>query len=350
MFNFKLSDTAKRYIISSLITFFSAALMSFLSGLILALDTGVNLTMTLLFSLGAGAITAGLRALVKYLYELLAELPTDDRMMGLKKRTSWMRVLLSPSRYWEAIKYAFKKKLPDVYLGAADRPDPRDVATKLPLGAINARMPRKISQKDKAKKLGWTPTKQSRNACTSYSKGHGVEIVNTIEHGKPITINKEKLWLQQELTGASRDSGDYIQNAEKQFHKNPQGFPQSEYRRLRRGENTVRGAKLWLTRGETIRTGIYWKWSSEHRMTNSRYMQETGFFTAGSGKPYGGHACDMVGFDDDKLCPDGSYGAFEMLESELENWGDDEPGTFWVSYADFSSLFSKYISRDTWDK
>lgn len=264
------------------------------------------------------------------------------------KVNSWEYVATHPDRWIEAIQY-FAYPLKNIE-GAGDRPDPRDKSAIFPLGAIPVDLPRKVSHVTTVKKIGWHPTKQSHNSCTSYSKGHGVEIVNTLEHGKPIYIDKEKQWGYQELLGASRDSGDTIQNAEYCFHENPQGFPQTEYRRMRRGENTVYGAKLWLAHGDTIRTGVYWRWCPEEHNTNSGLMIKYGFFVKGSGLPTGGHAVDMVGYDEDKVNPmTGEVGAFEMLESELINWGDNDPGTFWVSYSDFGSLFSKYISKDTWD-
>jgi C1A family cysteine protease len=39
-----------------------------------------------------------------------------------------------------------------------------------------------------------------------------------------------------------------------------------------------------------------------------------------------------------------------MHEPELETWGENPPGYFWVSYDKIDSLFSKYISRDMIDK
>lgn len=265
------------------------------------------------------------------------------------KKTSWLYVLLSPSRWIEVPKYILPVK---VKLGAGDRPDPRDLdAGEIYDSSRVARLPEKVSRLDEAKKLGWLPTKQSKNSCTAYSKGNGVEITNTIEHQEPVSVDKELQWSHQEENGASRDSGDLIQNAEYCFHKNPQGFPQTEYRRMRNAEDTVYGAKKWLAMGigRNIRTGIYWKWSKEHRNTNSGYMKETGFFIPGEGARLGGHATAIVGYDDNKECPDGSKGAFELFEPELETWGNNEPGNFWVSYEDFGSLFSKYISRDCID-
>ena len=261
-------------------------------------------------------------------------------------KTSWHHVLRNPSRWWEAIVYASKVfQFPTI--GAADRPDPRDFSAGTPSG--KAKLPKKFSLYDKAVKLGWEPTKQSKNSCTAYSKGHGVEITNTIEHQKPVGIEKELQWTYQLATGGSKEYGDYVQNAEKQFHKNPQGFKQTEYFRLRSKTNTVRGIKLWLLKNETIRTGVYWKWVPKERDTNSGVMMDTGFFSPGEGRVLGGHACLFTGWDDTMKNPDGSVGAFQLLESEKMLWGENPPGIFWVSYKDLARLFSKYISRDTID-
>ena len=254
------------------------------------------------------------------------------------KKNSWTYVLLNPTRWWELLKYL---TAPPPSLGACDRPDPRDLSAPKLKGTV--RMPRKFSLLEKSKKLGWEIAKQSKNSCTAYSKGHGVEVINTIEHQKPICIDKERQWEYQLKTGGSIARGDSIQNAEKQFHNNPQGFPQTEYRRLRGENDTVFGIKRWLLRIETIRTGIYWKWVSGMGMTNDEYMQTTGFFIPGDGRALGGHAVFISGWDDDKE-------AFEVVESEKIKWGDNEEGVFWVKYEHIHHLFSKYISRDTIDK
>ena len=262
------------------------------------------------------------------------------------KENSWAGVAVRPSRWGEAVRYLLNSNQRPID-GAADNPDPRDFAAGLPAGSV--KIPSKFSLYDKAVKIGWGLTKQSLNSCTAYSKCHGAEITNTIEHGKVVNVDKEKQWAYQEDTGGGRDRGDLIQNAEKQFHKNPQGFKQTEYRRLRSAENSVRGAKLWLLKNETIRTGIYWKWVRSERNTNSGVMMDTGFFVPGEGTVLGGHACCITGWDDKAKAPDGSIGAFEVVESEKIKWEENPEGLFWVSYKYFHNMFSKYISRDTID-
>jgi hypothetical protein len=50
----------------------------------------------------------------------------------------------------------------------------------------------------------------------------------------------------------------------------------------------------------------------------------------------GGHAYPLMGFDRRKKCPDGSKGAYVMLNSWGPGWGDK--GRAWISFADFSIL------------
>jgi len=266
------------------------------------------------------------------------------------KKTSWLAPILTPSRWGEFYTYFVSWRLPRD--GASDRPDPRDLDAKVWLKGTSPRIPKKKSNLEIPFQKQWKPQKQSRNSCTAYSKGFAVEIANTTEEGSPVYIDKELQWKHQEKTGASRDSGDFIQNAEKQFHDNPQGFPQTEYRRIRAREDNIENIKKWLCMGigRTIRTGISWQWVINKRMSNSTYMKKTGFFIPGDGQNLGGHATLIVGFDDDKECPDGSKGALKMFEPELETWGDNPPGVFWVSYKHINNLFSKYISRDAINK
>ena len=80
---FKIGDTTRRYLISSGITFLSAALLTFLSAMLGAIDAGETLNSALFFSLASGAFTAGLRALIKYLYEVLAAMPMQAPIVAL---------------------------------------------------------------------------------------------------------------------------------------------------------------------------------------------------------------------------------------------------------------------------
>jgi len=264
------------------------------------------------------------------------------------KNTSWLFVLLHPSRWVEAYHYLFDP-VPKMS-GAYDRPDPRDLNAEQHFFAGVVKISDEFYLDVKAEKLGWKAKKQTKNKCTSYSKGGSVGITNTIWHQKPVEIDEEVLWGHQEKTGGDKAWGDSVQNAEEQFHNHPQGFPQTQYRRLRRGEDTVRGIQLWLLRNETIRSGVYWKWIDEERNTNSGSMMVSGFFTVGTGKRLGGHAVYFSGWNKNMVCPDGSKGAFKMRDSELIKWGDNQPGVFWLPFSQIQNVFSKYVSRDAISK
>ena len=261
------------------------------------------------------------------------------------KETSWLFVLLTPSRWLEAYHYFFDVSKANI-IGAYDRPDPRDLDAKQHPFAGAVKISKEFYLDEKAEKLGWKAKKQSLNSCTAYSKGGSVAVTNTLEHQKPVEIDEEVLWKHQEETGADRAYGDSVQNADKQFHKFPQGFPQTEYRRLRFYEDTIRGVKVWLLKNETVRSGIYWKWVDAERNTNSGYAMKTGFLIGGNGTILGGHAMYFAGWNDKMVCPDGSVGAFKMRESELMEWGDNPKGVMWLPYNQFENMFSKYVSRD----
>jgi hypothetical protein len=220
------------------------------------------------------------------------------------KKTSWLYVLLTPSRWGEAIKYlgGFNHK---PVKGTGDNPDPRDITAKI-RGSISANMPEEFYLDDKAEDLGWKSKKQSKNACSAYSKGNGVEITNTVLNQKPCYIDKEELWGHQEDTGGSREKGDWLQNAEKQFDKHPQDYPQTGYGRLRSRDNSINGVKRWLLTSETVRTLVYWQWVPEQRNTNSGILLETGEYLPGEGRVLGGHAIIYTGWNDYRINLDGS--------------------------------------------
>ena len=79
-----LKQKATRYFVSSLITFVSAFLLTYLATVIGALEAGTQLTGTLLLSAASGAFTAALRLLLKYLYEILEAMPQPE---AIKKVT-----------------------------------------------------------------------------------------------------------------------------------------------------------------------------------------------------------------------------------------------------------------------
>lgn len=55
-----------------------------------------------------------------------------------------------------------------------------------------------------------------------------------------------------------------------------------------------------------------------------------------SGDNVGGHAWPLIGCNRDRKCPDGSKGAFRMMNSWGAEWG--QKGQAWVSFVDFEKL------------
>lgn len=63
-------------------------------------------------------------------------------------------------------------------------------------------------------------------------------------------------------------------------------------------------------------------------------------FISYSGPNYGGHAYILCGVDTKKRCPDGSIGAFRMLNSWGRSWGQN--GRAWISFSDMNELLKAY--------
>jgi len=263
------------------------------------------------------------------------------------KKTSWAFVALHPNRWIELVRYVLNSFRGPV-TGTDDRPDPRDVSAKIK-GSRLAKLPAEFYLDDKAEELGWKSKKQSKNSCSAYSKGNGVEITNTVLNQKPCYIDKEEQWSYQCATGGSVAKGDWIQNAEKQFHAHPQKYPQTGYGRLRSQDNSIYGVKRALISNETVRTVIYWKWVTAEKNTNSGILKKTGEFIPGNGKVLGGHALIYCGWNDNRINLDGTKGAFRFKESEEMKCGDNPRGKLWVSYSNFDRIRSKYVSMDALD-
>lgn len=220
---------------------------------------------------------------------------------------------------------------------AMDLPDERDYLAGSPKIGV---LPSRVDLYAKAHRIGYKPRKQTKGSCTAYSEIYRAEIENTIEHGKKIILDPELQWKYQEATGASRDRGDFIQNAKKQFHKHPQGYPQTEYRRLSGGHYD---AMKWLALQRPINTGVYWRWLPDKRMSNYEWMKRTGVYIPGEGKALGAHAILYTGYEN---------GDFKFLESELTPnlSGNNKDGEFVMSLEDYYRAMSCYISMDALDK
>ncbi len=217
-----------------------------------------------------------------------------------------------------------------------DNPDPRDyIAGEAP----RVNLPSRISLYDRANKFGFNILKQTKNSCTAYSEVMRAIIENTIQNEELIKIDPEMQWAYQLDSGASTETGDWIQNAKKQFQDHPQGYPQTEYRRL--FNKDVYEIKKWLALLRPLNTGIKWEWMSSLKMSNMQYMQETGRYVKGDYSLKSGHACLFTGYDD-------STRLFEFIESEKLNRHDKKHpnGMFHISYDDIKDIMSMYMSYD----
>ncbi|MCB1178361.1 MAG: hypothetical protein KDK36_12320 [Leptospiraceae bacterium] len=66
-----------------------------------------------------------------------------------------------------------------------------------------------------------------------------------------------------------------------------------------------------------------------------------GVYDRPAGSPKGGHAMTIVGYDDDKVSPNGHKGAYKLINSWGQSWGEN--GFGWVSYKAMASL-----NREAW--
>lgn len=223
-----------------------------------------------------------------------------------------------------------------------DVPDPRDYHAP-EINPINANLPDEFSLLEKIDPLKWEAIKQSWNTCSSYSKKYQNEICNTIWNEILCEIDGEELWGHQEYSGAVRQNGDTLQNSQKQFHKNPQGFPQYEFFRLRwTGHKLVEQMKLWVyARFQPIQTGGKWRYLNGKN--NYSEGKKTGeWFPFLGGKTIGAHAWNVIGW---------TKTHWIIIESELDQWGDHKiKGVFLVDMVNTERMFSKYVFRDAIDK
>lgn len=221
-----------------------------------------------------------------------------------------------------------------ISMGAADVPDARDYNAGIPKVT---RLPKKVDLYAKAKKFGWKPRQQTKNACTAYASGFAIEIMNTIDNEKLVIIDVPQNWLiQQETTGSVRN-GDLIQNALKTIIKNPQGFPSLEYRRIKSRE--IKNAKKWLALGVPIVTGVHWRRNNAGLSNWTKYAA-IGVWNWIQGRISGGHCKIIIGYDDEKQC----FLSVESLLDSIEHEYQEIP------YEDFLKTMSWYVFRDLIDR
>lgn len=240
----------------------------------------------------------------------------------------------------ELVAYHYNKKAQLELNGCGDLPDPRDHNAPM-LAGYNVHIPDEWNVITKAKELGYELPVQSLNSCTAYARIIHADVVNTIWNQRLVKLDAERQWSYQEETGASRDSGDLIQNAYGQYHKHPQGYPDLEYQRMRfKGDEAIRQIKLHLIKFNLVGTGVYWRNNSGKTESNYTQMLRTGWYEPMSGLPIGGHAVVIIGWGLD---------GWILAEPLKKEWGDNEAGVFRCKYEYTDKLFSKYISKDARD-
>jgi hypothetical protein len=100
---------------------------------------------------------------------------------------------------------------------------------------------------------------------------------------------------------------------------------------------------VWAFDADTVRRWVLMKgpvvlgtnWYKDMMTPNKRTE-----FIRPTGKPIGGHAYMLRGADDNILCPDGTRGAFRIINSWGVQWGAQ--GKAWLSYTDADGLIKNH--------
>ena len=204
-------------------------------------------------------------------------------------------------------------------------------------------LPDEFNLGEKLKQFNWKRHIQSGNECTAYSKIHQEEIKNTIWNNRLIVLDPLVQWKHQLKTGATNSGGDSLLNSQKEFLKNPQGYPVPGYFRLKySGDELIEQIKLnLLLRFTPIQTGL--KWRTIDGVCNYNKLKETGIYESFiGGKVVGAHAISIRGWTrlgwviQDSL--NNTYGA------------NTEDGVFIVPFEETSSLFRMYSTKDLIDE
>ncbi len=218
-----------------------------------------------------------------------------------------------------------------------DIPDPRDYLAGFPKSDL---LPESVNHLEKAEMLGAIFIPQSKNSCTSYSRGNAVKIQNTINNGIVAEYNSETLWNAQVEAGHADGSyGATLQSALEGHRKNPQGYPDGAYGRVQPSrdslETKIEKAKAWLARGRVLYTGVYWTGNTWNN------LKSTGIYKKDSGDYKGAHAILIIGYNEN------GFIAFEPL---LYEFGGGDKGVFTIPFNEIESLMSIYVISDLKDK
>lgn len=193
-----------------------------------------------------------------------------------------------------------------------------------------------IAKAPKPYKYWWTGTARDQGNtphCVAFAGSHFLEagpVVN--ELGTPVVPTLENLYLEcqdnDEWEGNQYD-GTSVRALFKVLQR--RGFV-SEYSWAFQALDI---AAWTLTRGPVV-LGTDWY---SGMMGDSAIAAKTDFISA-SGYPVGGHAYLIKGVNMAKACPDGTLGAFRLLNSWGRDWMSD--GMAWISLADVQRLMSNW--------
>jgi hypothetical protein len=92
-----------------------------------------------------------------------------------------------------------------------------------------------------------------------------------------------------------------------------------------------------LTTGPMV-VGTDWTVPMFDPMTDKKYKSFIQVSPGGTYDVAGGHAYTLIGANRTKVCPDGTKGAFRILNSWGKSWG--ETGRAWISFREFGILLA----------
>ncbi len=119
---------------------------------------------------------------------------------------------------------------------------------------------------------------------------------------------------------------DYLSQPTESVHKIARKFKALSYKRI--PFNDLNAIKSELAKGKPVIFGM--------EIDDNFYQLKSEVYDQPGGKKYGGHAMTLVGYDDNKRSPRGYIGAFKVINSWGNYWGDDGYG--WISYRTWLQL------------
>ena len=170
--------------------------------------------------------------------------------------------------------------------------------------------------------------------CVAYAGGQFLQsgpVVNAVM--RPVTNYLEALYYQCQMVDEWPDDEPYEGTSVRALFKvlKTRGF-------VTRYEWAFQAIEMaaWVQNEGPLVVGTDWH---EGMMGDSAHARRTGFISP-TGFSLGGHAWFIKGVNLSKLCPDGTIGAFRMLNSWGRSWM--EHGCAWISFRDMQKLLDNY--------